>query len=49
MVHAIGETVEEINSSSDRIGFVVMQSDSIENIEALYNDVIDKINIEMER
>ena len=49
MVHAIGETVEEINSSSDRIGFVVMQSDSIENIEALYNDVIDKINIEMGR
>lgn len=49
MVHSVGETVEEINSSSDRIGFVIMQSDSIENIEALYNDVIDKINIEMER
>lgn len=48
IVQKVGETINGIKNSSDRIGFVVMQSDSHQNIDELHNKVLEKITIEME-
>lgn len=48
IVHSVGETVSEIKSSSDRIGFVVAQGDTSTEAIDKCNSAIEMINITME-
>lgn len=47
-VHEVGETVGDIGSSIDRIGFVVAQGKNAENAASICERAINAINIEVE-
>lgn len=48
MVHSVGERLNAIENSSDRIGFVVVQANSVEDAFEICNKAISCINIEVE-
>ena len=41
----VGDVIGDINSSTDRVGFVIAQSDTAENAEKLCRQAIEKIKI----
>lgn len=43
----VGDVIDDINSSTDRAGFVIAQSDTAENAENLCKQAIEKIKIEV--
>ena len=48
IVHDVGETISEIRSSSDRVGFVVAQGDTLADAVNKCNRAIEMINIYVE-
>lgn len=48
VVHEVGETITEIDSSGARMGFVIAQSDSAEEAIKICEDVLGRIMIEIE-
>ena len=48
IVHQVGETVGEIGNSSDRVGFVIAQSDSPEEAIAVCENAIKNVRIIVE-
>ena len=48
IVHGVGETVTEITSSGDRMGFVVVQADSMDEVTAALDQVKSTIAIAIE-
>lgn len=48
MVHAVGEQLHAIESSGDRIGFIIVQADSLDNAIKIYRNAMSLINIEVE-
>ena len=47
-VHQVGETIGEIDSSTDRVGFVIAQADSAENAVALCEKAMETVRIVVE-
>lgn len=48
LVHTIGEQLHAIESSGDRVGFIIVQADSLDNAMDVYHDALSLINIEVE-
>lgn len=43
IVHGVGEQIGEIKSSTDRVGFVIIQGDSRAEVENIGNEVLSKV------
>ncbi len=48
VVHQVGETIGEIGSSTDRVGFVISQADSAEEAIFICENALDKVSIILE-
>ena len=48
IVHNVGETIGEIGSSIDRVGFVIAQGDTAENAVKICENALNEIKIKME-
>ena len=48
MVHNIGESVTDVDSSSSRMGFVIAQSDTAESAIAVCEKALDEIHVVIE-
>ena len=47
IVHGVGETVTDVTSSGDRMGFVIVQADCYEDAIAALDQVMETITIEI--
>ena len=47
IVHGVGQTISDITSSSDRMGFVIVQTDSFEDAAAVFSKTKETISVEI--